>query len=250
MGNPVEWAAWIYERYAFSTGSVVFICTIIAMLLGGLVSWAVYERGIDRYRRDHPEVVSSVQPGAVSSPIQQSKIKVFLGHAYLFSYQGATEHDVKNRDKIIDPEIPINLAWKGKDEIPFVFGVANFHETVPLHNARLLIGFREQDNLQIRSAIPNEPNVDHQWKAQIKNRHYWYDFGTINNEWLNSWYPIFIRFPGPGKYILGFEVIASGVQKISTSATVVVRPPGSAVLPEVPDVASGPHAVGPGYSPR
>lgn len=165
--------------------------------------------------------VDKRQARSKSTRIDEQKIKVFIAHAYLYGYCGATQDDPKNWDKIILPGRPIELKHRRDTEEYFVFGIANLNDRVPLEDARIHVFLDGRDGLEVRRNVEGQP-LEKLWREHARNMQYWYPFPRITGEWLHSWNALYIKFPRPGTYLFMFEIVGNGIGKIKTTATIKV----------------------------
>lgn len=157
------------------------------------------------------------QQGATLDP---HKIKVFLYKAEIYQYKNATDG---NSAVIIDPKEPIHVPFNPDEKMHFYFGVANQNPGIPFEDVLLQVFFDPKDQLEVTEQGMDDPKEERRWRRQSTNVQYWYHFTRINNEWRNTWYGLFVKFPKRGSYTFKFSVDGIGIKhQVQTEVSVVV----------------------------
>lgn len=121
--------------------------------------------------------------------------KIFLGirYAYEFNhYRGAT-NTFGNEDRIVNTTIPLRQKYDAEGHVKFVFSIVNQNKGIPFEDVFLQVIWPDE----IIEVKPGEG-----WQTQNSNKRYTYYFSQINNVPLNTYGPIWAKFPKPGEYTL------------------------------------------------
>ncbi len=144
---------------------------------------------------------------------QLDRNKIFLGirYAYEFNNYRETTNTFGNEDRIVDPNIPLRQEYNANESIKFVFVIINKNEGIPF------------DDVFLQVIWPDEIiEVKHGegWQVQRINKRHTYYFPQINNVPLNTYSPIWAKFPKAGEYTV--ECLING-RGISTEIVVPVK---------------------------
>ena len=147
-------------------------------------------------------------------PIQKeldgSKVSVSILNAVDFDgYRGATE---QTDAKIIDKNIQLSKKFVSDEFIPFIFGIANTNDRIPLQEPLLIIEFIDEIG-EVQSAG---------WQTVSNKKQYNLKFnGSISNVWTYG-SRLSVKFPQTGTYKIRSTIDGLGIKPIETDFEVIL----------------------------